>query len=272
MSQIKVITLRKAFTPINWGELYNYRSLLTQFAYRDFKVRYVQTYLGGLWAVVNPIISVVLLSFVFGNIAKVDTLGIPHLLFSMSGLIIWNYFSTMASEAGATIIGAQNMVKKIYFPKIILPLYKSITALLELGIALLLLMGLFIYFGIWPSIKIGYLPLILVAAILVSIGAALLSAAIVIKFRDFHHVLPHIVRFGLYASPVAYPAALVSDKYAWLYFCNPIAGPIEAARWALFEDYPWHNYSFMSFGIGIALFFIGFFYFSSIEGDIADSI
>jgi lipopolysaccharide transport system permease protein len=272
MSQIKVITPKKAFTPINWKELYHYRSLLTQFAYRDFKVRYVQTYLGGLWAIVNPIISVVLLTIVFGNIAKVDTMGIPHILFSMSGLIIWNYFSTMASEAGATIIGAQNMVKKIYFPKIILPLYKSITALIEMVIALLLLMVLFIYFGIWPSMKMVYLPLILIAAILISIGVALLSAAIVIRFRDFHHVLPHVVRFGLYASPVAYPAALVSDKYSWLYFCNPITGPMEATRWVLFQDYPWYDYNFLSMGIGFVFLLIGFLYFSSIEGDIADSI
>jgi lipopolysaccharide transport system permease protein len=273
MSQIKVITPRKAFTPINWRELYNYRSLIFQFANRDFKVRYVQTYLGGLWAIVNPVISVLLLSFVFGNIAKVDTMGIPHLLFSMSGLFIWNYFSTMVSEAGSTIIGAQNMVKKVYFPKIILPLYKSITALIEMGIAIALLLALFAYFETWPSAKIVYLPLVIMATMLVSMGLALLSAAIVIQFRDFHHVLPHLVRFGLYVCPVAYPASLASkSSYQMLFYCNPITGLIEAARWTLFSNYPWSDYNYLSGVTGVFLLLIGIFYFSSIEGDIADSI
>jgi lipopolysaccharide transport system permease protein len=272
MDQKKIIEARKPFTPINWVELYNYRSLIFQFANRDFKVRYVQTYLGGLWAIVNPIISVLLLSFVFGNIAKVNTMEIPHLLFSMSGLFIWNYFSTMTSESGSTIIGAQNMIKKIYFPKMILPLYKSITALIEMGISIVLLSFLFIYAQYLPSSKILYLPIIIAATIFISVGAALLSAAIVIKFRDFNHIIPHIVRFGLYLSPVAYPASLVSEQYKWLYFCNPIAGLIEAGRWSLFSNYEWSNYNFISLIIGLLIFIVGTLYFSSIEGEIADSI
>jgi lipopolysaccharide transport system permease protein len=272
MSQVKVITPRKSFTPINWLELYNYRSLIMQFANRDFKVRYVQTYLGGLWAIVNPIISVVLLSFVFGNIAKIATMGIPHLLFSMSGLFIWNYFSTMASESGATIIGAQNMVKKIYFPKMILPLYKSITALVEMAVSICLLFFLFAYFGIMPSTKIIYLPIIILATIIVSIGVGLLTSAIVIQFRDFNHILPHLVRFGLYISPVAYPASLVSEKYSCMYFCNPISGLIEATRWSLFTDYHWNNYNLLSLAVGIMLFIIGVLCFSNTEGEIADRI
>jgi lipopolysaccharide transport system permease protein len=204
-------------------------------SYRDIKVRYVQTYLGMAWAVINPLISVLLLYFVFGVVVKVDTQGIPPLLYMMAGLCSWNYFSRVVGEAGSSIIGSQSLVKKVYFPRLIIPLSKAISALVDLLIVLLILGAMMLVYQIpvrWQLIMI--IPFSLLA-VLAGIAFGIWVSALTIRFRDFTHILPLVLRIGMFLSPIAYGASLVPQPYRWAFNLNPLTGIIEGFRWALFD-------------------------------------
>jgi lipopolysaccharide transport system permease protein len=247
-----------------------YKELLWQFAFRDFKVRYVSTYLGSIWAIVNPLISVLILSFVFGNVAKIGSHGVPHLLFTMSAMVVWTYFSSLVGEGSNSILAASHMIKKIYFPKIILPIYKMMNAFVELIIAITILIILFIVFKQNISLKIFYAPIFILSGIVASLGVSIIASVSVVKYRDLQHLIPHIVRLGVYISPIAYPASLVSQKYQWLYFLNPIAGVIEGFRWSLFENYPFSQGIYISIIASMILLILGIIIFSKFEKEIVD--
>jgi len=256
----------------DFGELKKYKHLLSSLAWRDIRVKYAQTYVGLLWAFINPIFNLIVLSFVFGVVAKVDTGDIPHVVFTIAGLSAWTYFSTLMSEAGTSIIGAQNMIKKIYFPRLVIPLSKALSGFVDLGITLLCLIVLMAFYGIAPSSNIIYLPIFIIIAILSGLAGGILVSALVARYRDFTFVVPMIVRLGLYASPVAYSASAVPEQYKFFYYLNPMAGVIEGFRWSLLGTGSPEPYMFYSIGIILVLFVFSLYYFTQVERVMADVI
>lgn len=263
-----VIDANKKFSQI-LGELVAYRDLLFMLAYRDVKVRYAQTALGVLWALIQPIAALLIFTLVFGRVIKVDTSGVPYTLFALSGMCLWGYFSTVMSQAGNSIIISQNMVKKIYFPRLIIPLSKSISAFIDFGVALLFLLGMMLYHQYKPSANAFWIPFFIFATVFSASGIGIWMSALSIRYRDLQHVFPFVIQLGLYASPVAYPSSLVPEQYLKFYYFNPMAGMIDGMRWAMFGS-PINNGIFISFGVAVFLFISGLIYFQKIEGEIAD--
>lgn len=241
-------------------------------AWRDIRVKYAQTFLGLLWALLNPLFTLFILSFVFGTVVKVDSLGIPHLLFTMAGLVAWNYFSILTTEGAGSLLNNQNMIRKIYFPKLAIPFSKALSGLPDFLINLVLLLVLFIIYGKTPSSNIIYLPLFILLIMTLAIAGGIWISALSVRFRDFKFITPFLIQLGLYASPIAYPMSSVPEKYLALYQLNPIVGLINGFRWCLF-DTPmmsgalWYSVLF----IILALVF-GLLYFSRVQSLMSDII
>lgn len=246
--------------------------LVMMLSYRDIKVRYTQTAIGMLWAVINPLVSILLLFFVFNVVAKVDTEGIPPLLFTVSGLCAWNYFSKVVAEAGTSIVGAQALVKKIYFPRLVIPLSKAISGLVELGVVLILLFILLIYYHYTVETQILLLIPCIILVFFVGLGCGIWVAALTIRFRDFHYIVPILLRIGMFASPIAYGTKIVPHGYKWLLSLNPLTGIIDGFRYAIF-NIPLDYQIFMtSVGISMLLLISGLIYFLRMEKYIADIV
>jgi len=253
-------------------EIWEYRELLWMLAWRDFRVKYAQSFLGFAWAFINPIVTLVVLSFIFGTVAKVDTAGIPHVLYTLAGLCGWTFFASLAADSGRSVLTAQGMVKKIYFPRLILPLSKTFTSLIDFGIVMLCLAILMMIYQYPPTIKLLWLPFFIFLAILAGIATGIWVSALTIRFRDFQHVMPLVLRVGMYATPVAFPASAVPEKYQLLFFFNPLAGVVEGMRWSLLGTNDFPPYIWLSLGILLFLFVSGWIYFSRMEQVIADII
>ncbi len=274
-SNIQLTTI-EAGSPIQYfrrlAECWRYQYLLQMLSYRDIKVRYAQTFLGMAWAIINPVVSVLLLYFVFGVVIKVDTQGVPPLLFTMAGLCSWNYFSRVVGEAGTSIIGAQSLVKKVYFPRLIIPLSKALSALADLVIVLLILAVMMVVYHIpvtWTIIMIIPFSLLTVFA---GMAFGIWVSALTIRFRDFTHILPLILRIGMFLSPIAYGTSLVPASYRWAFNLNPLTGIIEGFRWALFNTPLDTGAVWMSIAVILVTLIGGIWYFLRMEQFIADII
>lgn len=254
------------------SECWQRRDLVMMLTYRDIKVRYTQTAIGMLWAIINPLISILLLFFVFTIIVKTDTEGIPPLLFTVSGLCAWNYFSKVVSEAGTSIVGAQALVKKIYFPRLVIPVSKAISGLIELWVVLVILFVLLIYYQVHVDVKILLLLPCILMVFFVALGCGIWVAALTIRFRDFHYIIPVLLRIGMFASPIAFGTKSIPQGYKWIVSLNPLTGIIDGFRFALF-NIPLDKGVFMtSIGISIFLLFSGMIYFLRMEKYIADIV
>lgn len=253
-------------------ELTDYRELLMTLAYRDFRVKYAQTVLGLLWAIIEPLFSAIILSLIFNKIAGVNTFGVNPVLFGLSGMMVWNYFANVIHQGSNSLILAQNMVKKIYFPRIIVPASKAIASLPDLLITIVF--TLIFYFTVFDDITLNllFLVLFILMTIIVSLSLAVWFSAMNIRYRDFQHVVPFVTRIGLFLTPVAYSSIDIPENYRWIFFINPLTGVIEAIRWSMFNLSV--NWSLFSISLVVALFFLitGFLYFNKLEKSIADII
>ena len=253
-------------------EVWRYRELLAMLAYRDFKVKYAQALLGLSWSLLNPLINLVLLSFVFHKIADMQTAGIPPLLYTVVGLSVWTYCAEVFSTAGDSILGAQQMVKKIYFPRLVLPLSKALTALIDLGIVLLLTFLLLVYHGLPLRPQMLFFPLFVFGGMVTGLAGGTLISALTIRFRDFKYISPVIVRIGMFVTPIAYAANSVPSKLLPLYYLNPLAGIIEGFRWSILgTPFP----PIQALGgllLLVVIFGSSIFYFNRVESSIADII
>jgi lipopolysaccharide transport system permease protein len=267
-----VIDANKKGINLNLKELFQYKDLFFTLAYRDFKVRYAQTVLGFLWAFLQPAITLLIFTLVFGRAVKVNTGNIPYPVFALSGMIAWTYFSFVISQAGNSIIGAQNMVKKIYFPRLIIPLSKAMVGLIDLVIVFIFLLGLLIYFQVIPSSKIIFLAFFLLVGIISALGLGIWLSALTIRFRDFQHIIPFIVQFGLYVSPVGYPSSIVPEKFQFLYHLNPAVGVIEGFRWSILGYGEITFFSYISFLMGLIIFITSIIFFKKVEKIMADIV
>ena len=271
MSKIVVDASHSSYR-IDWKELKDYRDLFYILAYRDLRVRYAQTFLGFTWALLQPLATLLIFILVFGLAVKVDTGGIPYPLFAISGISMWAYFSFVLNQSGGSVVGAQEMIKKIYFPRLVIPLSKAVVGFVDYGVALLMLIILMFVYGFTPSANIIFAPLFILLNMVAALAVGIWLSALTIRYRDFQHVIPFLVQFGLYATPVAYPARLVPEKYQFLYNLNPMAGVIQGFRWSVFGGDAPGLYFFISMTVIIMLFISGIFYFKKVEDVMADIV
>jgi lipopolysaccharide transport system permease protein len=267
-----VITQGKAWFDFGFKELYRYRELLWILTWRDLKVRYAQTIVGVLWAIINPLFTLLVLTFVFKTVADVDTGGYPHLLFTLSGMAGWTYFSSVVAGAGGSIISAQQMVTKVYFPRLLLPLSKAVGSLVDLAVVLVILTIMLFWYGHLPSTTIVWLPLFIALAILAGVGIGLWISAMSIRFRDFMYVTPLLLRLGMFITPIAYPVSSVGEKWEQWMYLNPMTGIIEGMRWSILGIHPPGNELWITIVVVLVIFASGLFVFNRIERKIADII
>lgn len=274
MTQIIIDSKQKSIFP-NWKEIYRYKDLFWTLSWRDFRVRYAQTTIGFLWAFIQPIITIVILSVVFGKFVGVET-PVPHLVYTVAGMSIWTYFSYVLTNSGSSIISSQQMVKKIYFPRLIIPLSKAIVGLIDLAITLLILAILMIYYQIPVNYSILLAPIFILLGMLAALSVGIWLSALTVRFRDFQHIVPFIIQIGLYITPVAYPIDLVTKNIPtwaqYLYFLNPMAGIVDGFRWCLFGG----QLNIMSLVIAtlvtVCLFISSLYYFRKVEDQMADYV
>lgn len=256
---------------LNLRELVDYRELLFILAWRDFRVRYAQTLLGVVWGVVQPVVTLLILIVIFGRGLKVDSGPLPYSVFALAGLAAWSYFSYLLSNAGTSIVGAAHMVQKIYFPRLILPLSKAIVGFVEFGITFVFLVALMIYYRIPVSPHVAWSPLFLLLTVAAGMAAGLWLSALTIRYRDFQHIVPFMVRIGLYVTPIAYPASVVPEQYRTAYYLlNPMAGVVEGFRWSTVGGPPPDFWAWVSFLVLFVLLVSGLFYFKRVERVMAD--
>lgn len=257
-------------------EVYRFKDLFFTLSYRDLRIRYSQTFLGLVWAFLQPAATLLVITLVFGRFVQVNTGNIPYPLFSMAGISLWIYFSFVMSQSGNSIINAQEMVKKIYFPRIIIPLSKAMVGLVDLIVALLLMICLFIYYGFTPSSQIYLFPVFIFLTLITSLAVGIWLSALTIRYRDFQYIVPFMIQFGLYLTPVAYPTELVMKLLPeWakiLYYFNPMAGIIEGFRWTLFGGIAPSGYFWISMSIVFILFFGSIRYFQKVDRKIPDLV
>lgn len=216
-------------------EVWDYRELLYFLVWRDVKVRYKQTILGIAWAVVQPVATMVVFSVIFGRLASMPSDGIPYPLFSLAALVPWTYFSTAITQGASSLVSSQNLVAKVYFPRLLIPLSSVVTPLVDGGIALSILAALMIWYGGSAGSAVLALPLFIGLALATAFAASLWLSAINVKFRDVRYVMPFLVQFWLFITPVAYPASLISPAWRPLYAINPMATVVDGFRWTLLD-------------------------------------
>ena len=262
---------RKGWQLIDFSELKGYRDLLYFLVLRDIKVKYKQTVLGGLWAVIQPFCSMVLFSLLFGTLAKMPSDGVPYPVFSYSALVAWTYFAHALSGSGTSLIANTSLISKVYFPRLIIPFSPVLAGLLDFGIAFLVLIGMMLYFQIYPTVFVVFLPLLIVLMIMTASGAGMILGALNAKYRDIGYTIPFLVQLWMFASPVVYPASMVPEKYRLLYGINPMCGIIEGFRSALLGTIPFPTTLILvSVIASTGLFFAGLFYFKQVERYFAD--
>lgn len=261
---------------IDLKELYESRQLLYFFIWRNFKIRYKQTLIGAAWAVLQPLILMVVFTIFFNQLAGIESgsVDVPYPIFTFAGLMFWGYFSGALSQASNSLLSFQGVIKKIYFPRILAPLSASLTGLIDFGFSLIVYIGLMAFYGIAPS-AVGvalFLPMVLLS-VLTALGIGLFLAAINIKYRDVQQVLPFFIQSLLFVTPVIYPVSLVSEGWQWILFLNPMTGVIETMRAGLLGlgDVPWVNLG-VSVAATFLYLFIGVRYFNKKEREFADLI
>lgn len=258
---------------LNFKEIWTNRELLFMLALRDFKVRYSQTFLGLLWAILQPLTTLFIFTLVFSLAIKVDVGSLPYPVYALTGMIAWNYFGFVMSQAGSSIINSQAIITKIYFPKLIIPISKSILGIIDFFIALILALILIFYYQVSISTNIIFLPFFLLLLLIFSLSVGVFLSALSIRYRDIQNTIPFIAQIGLYLTPVAYPPSVIPQKYQILFFLNPMAGIIEGFRWCIIGT-PLISPEIITYTIVLVLlFFVGsIFYFKKIEGIIADIV
>lgn len=253
------------------GELWRYRELLYFLVWRDIKVRYKQTALGAAWAVIQPFSTMVVFSLFFGRLAKMPSDGIPYPIFAYAALVPWTFFANGLEQSSNSLIGNSNLIKKVYFPRLAIPIATVCAGLLDFSLALLVLLGMMIYYGIVPTIQIVWIPVFLALALATALGVGFWLSALNVEFRDIRYVLPFVVQIWLFSTPVAYPSTLLSEPWRTAYGLNPMVGIIEGFRWSLLGiGTPPGPMILLSAAMAFSLLVSGALYFRRMEKTFAD--
>jgi lipopolysaccharide transport system permease protein len=268
---IKIRPPRK-WVPVDLHELWEYRELLYSFVSRDVKIRYKQTALGFLWAIIQPLFLMVVFSLFFGRLAKIPSEGIPYPLFSFAALIPWTLFAEGLTRSTTSMVQNAGIMTKVYFPRLIMPLSGILSPLVDFTIAFVILLLMMAYYGFIPTIAIILLPLFVLLAIMTSFAVGLWLSSLNVKYRDFQYTIPFLIQVWLYSSPVVYPSSLIPEQFRLLYGLNPMAGVIEGFRWALLGTNPPGAMILISVGVVVLLLVGGLFYFKRMEQYFADVV
>ncbi|MCS6991426.1 MAG: ABC transporter permease [Chitinophagales bacterium] len=266
-----VITANRSGLRLNLPELLRYRDLLWLLAYRDYRVRYAQTFLGFAWAFVQPLLTMIVFILVFNKAAGVDTGDIPYPVFVMTGLWAWSYLSFVLTQGGQSLILSSHLITKVYFPRLLIPLAKSLVAFIDFSVTFVFLVVLMLVYQYAPSPNVITLPLWLLALIALSVSAGIWLSALTIRFRDIQHAIPFLVQIGLYFSPVAYHSSRVPEQYHTLFYLNPLAAIIDGFRWAVLGT-PLPEFPYLAYSLAVIVLLLvsGLYYFKRTERIMAD--
>ena len=224
----------KGWVSLGLKEFWHYRELLYFLVWRDIKVRYKQTALGAAWAIVQPLFTMLVFSLFFGKLARMPSDGVPYPLFSFAALVPWTFFANGLTQSADSLVGSANLLRKVYFPRLAIPVAAVLSSIVDFTLAFIVLLGLMMgYYHVWPTAAVIWLPFLFVLAIVTALGVGLWLSALNVQFRDVRYVLPFIVQFWLFATPIAYPSSLLSEQWRMVYGLNPMVGVVEGFRWAL---------------------------------------
>jgi lipopolysaccharide transport system permease protein len=266
------ITPPKGLVSLNLPEIWRFRDLLYIFVWRDVKVRYKQTAIGVVWAIFQPLLTMLIFTVFFGRLAQMPSDGIPYPIFVYTGLLLWNYFSVALVNTSDSLILNESIVKKVYFPRLLLPLSTVVTPIVDFVLALIVLVGLMFFYHFTPNLLgLALIPILVSISMLSAWGLGIFLTSVNVKYRDVRHALPFFIQILLFVTPVIYPVSLIPAKYQWIIYLNPMSGVIETARTALLGHgtINW-THLLVSFGISILLVIGGVSYFRKTERYIAD--
>lgn len=258
-----------------WYDLWHYRELFAMLAWRDVSVRYKQTVIGIAWAVVRPLLTMIVFTIIFGNLAKLPSDGaVPYPVMVFAGMLPWFLFSSILAEASNSLVANAHLITKVYFPRLIVPSAAGVVALVDFAINIVILFAIMAWYGFLPNWQIVFLPAFAVLAVLASLGPALFITALNVKYRDFRYVIPFIVQFGLYISPVGFSSAVVPDTWRFWYSLNPVVGVIDGFRWCLLggESQLYIPGFLASLAVVLAMLWLGVRHFRKTEKTFADMI
>jgi len=270
---VDVIQPSKGWVPLKLGELWHYRELLYFFVWRDVKVRYKQTALGAAWAVIQPVFTMLVFSIFFGRLANMPSDGVPYPVFVFAALVPWTFFANALGQGSNSLVGSGNLITKVYFPRLVVPTASVISGLVDFLIAFAVLVLLMTWYGIGLSLKILWLPVFVLHAVITALAVALWLSALNVQYRDVRYTVPFLTQFWLFATPVAYPSSLLSPGWRIAYGLNPMVGVVEGFRWALLDTGPAPGLMPVISGlVSVVLLVGGAFYFQRLERTFADVV
>ncbi len=263
----------RGWAPLRLHELWEYRELLYFLIWRDVKVRYKQTVLGAAWAIIQPFFTMVVFSLFFGRLAQVPSDGLPYPVFAYTALVPWSFFAYGLAQSSDSLVASANLIKKIYFPRLVIPISGVIAGLVDFALAFVVLVGMMLCYGITPTGNVVWLPLLLLLALITALGVGLWLSAMNVQFRDVRYIIPFLTQFWLFATPIAYPSSLLDEPWRTLYGINPMAGVVEGFRWALLGTASAPGPIILVSALAaLALLISGLFYFRRMEKTFADVV
>jgi len=267
-----IIRPPRKWVPVDLRELWAYRELITAFTLRDVKLRYKQTGLGIAWAVLQPLLTMVIFTVFFGGLAKIPSDGVPYPLFVLAALLPWTLFAEGLTRSTTSMVTNSNIMTKVYFPRLIMPLSSIISPLVDFAVSFIILIAMMVYYGFVPTVNILFLPVFLLLALVTALGVGLWLSALNVKYRDFQYTVPFLTQIWMFASPVVYASSIVPESLRIWYGLNPMAGVIEGFRWALLGTGAPSAMVLVSVGMVIVLLVSGMFYFRRMEQYYADIV
>ena len=267
------IQASRGWAPLSLGDIWAYRELLYFLVWRDVKIRYKQTVLGAAWAIIQPFLTMVVFSVFFGRLAKMPSDGLPYPLFAFAALVPWTFFANGLNQASNSLVGSAALVKKVYFPRLVIPFAAVVAGAVDLVLALFVLVGMMGYYGFVPSANIVFLPLFFLLALMAALAVGLWLSALNVEFRDVRYTVPFLTQLWLFVTPIAYPSSLLSEPWRTLYGLNPMAGVVEGFRWCLLRSGGRPGGMIVASSVATVVLLVGgAFYFRRMERTFADVI
>lgn len=270
---VTVILPNRGFLGSELVELWAYRELLGFFVWRDIKVRYKQTALGALWAILQPLLTMVVFSLFFGKLASMPSDGVPYPIFSFAALVPWTFFANALASSSNSLVGSANLLRKIYFPRLIIPLGAVFAGVVDFFLAFLVLLAMMAAYGIMPTANIVWLPFLLILSVAAALAVGLWLSALNVQYRDVRHTVPFLVQLWLFATPIAYPSSLLAEKWRIVYALNPMVGVVDGFRWALLDTETMPGPTLLASSLAtVVLLVAGLMYFRRMERTFADVV
>jgi lipopolysaccharide transport system permease protein len=268
-----IIQPSRGWFAFHLNDLWQYRELLYFLLWRDIKVRYKQTVLGGAWAIIQPFCTMVVFTLFFGELAKIPSEGVPYPIFSYTGLLVWTFFARAMNQSSDSMVGSARIITKVYFPRLVIPLSAGLAPLVDFCIAFIVLIGMMFYYQIFPTGTLIWLPVFLLLAFATSLGGGLWLSALNVQYRDVRYAVPFLIQLWLFATPVIYPSSAVPGPWRFILGLNPMTGVVEGFRWALLGiGAAPGGMIFTSMGVALLLVFTGLIYFNRMERTFADIV